>query len=757
MGDSPKTKNSATDDKNHGGENAYIAKRRYSGKDLNKAFNDFLHIRDYDKKLLDKYQDALLMGDEQFSQVFYKYLLASPATAKVLSNYQAFGGKIEHLVKKQLDHLSDLLSGETSSESAARMERVGQIHYMHDIEPVWIMGAYLLYLDHLQIVIRNNPNIEESQRNALEDSVTKLLFRDMGLLLEGYWNASLNELEQEKNKVTQLQNQVTSLLSNIPQLLWSVDVSNNQSIYVSPNIDNICNRDIQMPIPCMNWTLEEDRQQVRLAWDKTLEGNITEVESRVSTPDGEIRWFRRVFHPYTDKNGKVVRIDGIMEDSTDAKRVIERLHNLATTDSLTGLLNRALLLDRLKQAIALSKRSSDQEVVLILMDLDHFKEINDTLGHPAGDAVLIMAAKRLSSALRESDTLARLGGDEFAILTIDSDGRKIAACIADKVLDCLSKPFHYNDNELYLGASMGIAIYPEHGLDMDTLMSRADVAMYASKRRNLGYLFYEADSDPNTQERLQLAGDLRHAIAENQLELYYQPKIELKTGKLTGLEALIRWNHPEHGTLLPDQFLSIAERSGIIKPITDWVLVEAAKQCQTLQKKGLDLSLAVNISGRVFQDSSLFHRIKQVVESHGLGPNSLEIEITENELMSDLSHVSSMLRDLTDMGISIAIDDFGTGYSSLSYLKELPLQTLKIDKSFVLNMTKDENDAVIVRSIIDLAHNMGCKVVAEGIENEETREMLTRLHCDSAQGYHLGRPMAVPELNNWLVSTGHLG
>ncbi|HLD14625.1 MAG TPA: EAL domain-containing protein [Burkholderiales bacterium] len=727
--------------------------RRYVGLDLNTAFNDFLHIGAADLQLLRRYHDALLRGGERFAKVFYTYLQKYPATAEVLADYETRGGKIADLVTKQLQHLSSFLEGRVDEKYARDMAHIGEIHYRYRIEPVWIMGAYLLYLEHLQTLIRTSRDVPDETRAALDATVTKFLFRDMGLMLEGYWNAAGRALLQEQDKVIGLQQQITGLLSNIPQLLWSVDVIHNRPLYVSPSTREICELDIDMPIPCLGWTIPEDRETVQLAWQKALLGHKVEVESRVRQPDGKQRWFRRIFYPFTDAGGKVVRVDGLMEDTTDTKIMIERLHTLATTDSLTSLPNRALFSDRLLQAVSSASRDSSKQVVVMLMDLDHFKEINDTLGHPTGDQVLVMVAQRLHTALRDSDTVARLGGDEFAILLPEvKDGRKTVEKVAHKILQCFVAPFKCGDNDLYLGAAVGVVICPEHGEDVDTLLSRADIAMYSTKNRDVGYLYYDAALDPNAQSRLQLAADLRHALERCELELYYQPKIDLQSGGIEGAEALLRWRHPQLGLIPPMQFLPLAERSGLIRSITDWVIETAVRQCRRWADAGHRIRVAVNIPGRVLQDPGLVGRIEQLLEATHTPPDCLEIEIIENVLMADIEHISRVLERISELGVHISIDDFGTGYSSLAYLKKLPLKTLKIDKSFVLEMAHNDNDAAIVRSTIDLAHNLGYRVVAEGIENTLTHQMLTELGCDGAQGFHFSHPVPVGDFTRLLTS-----
>lgn len=723
----------------------------YDSQTINRAFNEFLRLRELDRKLLAHYQEVLQQGDERFALTFYDYLLAFPATAEVLEKFRERGGKIQDLVRRQVEHLLALLAGDTGEESARRVAEIGEIHHRHGIEPVWILGAYLLYLNHLRAVIRTSPRIEDVHRAALEDNIIKLLFRDMGLALEGYWVSNLGDLQQEKTRVSELQAQITSLLSNIPQLLWSVDVVTNRALYISPSANEICQTDIDLPIPCLGWTIPEDREIVNLAWQKALTGRRADVESRVRRPNGEVRWFRRVFYPFTNAEGKVVRIDGLMEDTTDAKEMIQKLHTLATTDALTGLPNRALFQDRFTQAIAAARRGGNREIVLMHIDLDRFKEINDTLGYPAGDRILCMIAQRLGAVLRDTDTLARLGGDEFVILLPDvRDGRKTAEKSIKRVMDCFSTPFQLGDNELFLGAGIGIVIYPEHGEEAAILLSRAGVAMYGTKNRDGGYLFYDATLDTNIPQHLQLSGELRHAIERQELMLHYQPKIDFRTKRATGAEALIRWDHPQLGLLAPDRFIALAERTGFIRTITYWVIDTALRQCKAWRDAGLSLRVAVNVPGRALRDPTFFKRVRQILREVDIPASSLEIEITENTLMSDVERVHVRLSQLADLGIRITIDDFGTGYSSLAMLKKLPLHTIKIDKSFVLNMTKDENDAVIVRSTIELGHNLGCTLVAEGIENHETWELLSVLGCDDAQGFHISRALAPEQFSRWL-------
>ncbi len=737
------------------GEPGEDSRTNGSKEDLNQAFNEFLSVLETDRGILAKYREALTHGDEKFAEVFYDYLLQFPATADVIHRYQKDGGLLRTLIEKQISHLRQFLAGDISNSQSDRIRHIGGIHFYWGIQPAWIMGAYLLYLRHLSGIIHSSPDIAEADRARLEESVTKFLFRDMGLLLEGSWDSAFAELQTEKDLVAALEQQMSSLLANIPQLLWSVDVATNQALYVSPNAKDVCDHDITMPIPCEHWTIPEDRALIANAWQLALSGERVEVESRVLDPAGGYRWFRRVFSPYCDVTGQVVRIDGLLEDATTSKLTRERLRELATTDSLTGLPNRTLFHDRLKQAVARAERGGAEQVALLLMDLDHFKEINDTLGHPAGDEVLVGVASRLRSVLRETDTLARFGGDEFTIVISDSPNmRATAQRVANKVNAAFDAPFHYRDHELYLDASIGIALYPDHGKDVDTLLSRADIAMYSSKSNGAGHLFYDESKGGNPERQLQLSGDMRRALADHEIELHYQPKIRIADKRVTGVEALMRWRHPTLGPIAPDEFIPLAERSGFIHAVTDWALESAIRQCRSWHDSGLNLHVAINLSARTFRDQHLIRRLRDLLSWCDFHPGRLEIEITEHAVMSDIEVAQRVLQEISDMGITISVDDFGTGSSSLAYLKKLPIDNLKIDKSFVIDMVHDENDAVIVRSTIDLAHNLGRGVIAEGIETEETLELLQILGCDSGQGYYISRPLPAVEFERWLDTSG---
>jgi diguanylate cyclase (GGDEF)-like protein len=418
-------------------------------------------------------------------------------------------------------------------------------------------------------------------------------------------------------------------------------------------------------------------------------------------------------------------------------------------DSLTGLPNRACLLEELNEALGKANRVK-QSVGLMIMDLDHFKEINDTLGHPVGDLILQEVSKRLATAIGNSGLTARLGGDEFAVILPGTDQSGCAETSAT-IASALEREFQVGGHKLYVGGSVGVAIYPDHGAEVSVLMRHADVAMYMAKHTGKHTAFYDDSQDENSLLRLRLVKDLKDAISNNHLELYFQPKLDIKRNAVSSVEALLRWKHPEYGMVPPDRIIPIAEQTGIIQQLTQWVLRSALVQQARWRKAGKNIGVAVNLSAYDLRDTSLPETVAELLVTTGMPPGKLTLEVTESAMMSDLTNATSLLLRIKEMGVGIAIDDFGTGFSSLSYLKKLPVRELKIDKSFVINMNCDENDAMIVHSTIDLAHNLGLSVVAEGVENQETLERLHAQGCDLIQGYHLCRPLPPEQLENWLL------
>jgi diguanylate cyclase (GGDEF)-like protein len=424
---------------------------------------------------------------------------------------------------------------------------------------------------------------------------------------------------------------------------------------------------------------------------------------------------------------------------------------LAKHDPLTGLFNRSRFLEGVAASIETAKMSDGLAAVL-LMDLDRFKEINDTLGHQVGDSVLVEFARRLEVLLPEGVALARTGGDEFAILLSNIPDASQAGAEAARIVEMMKEPIRVEDATLDVQGSIGLALYPIHARDANGLLQRADVAMYLAKEAHTGYEVYGVERDQYTHRKLALVGELREALEREELVVFYQPKISLESGAVEGVEALVRWDHPRKGLIPPNDFIPLAEHTGLIKPLTFFVLRRAIQDIQRWREIEPGLHVAVNLSVRSLGDADICDQVAAILDEHDAPRGCLELEITESSIMDDPQRAIGVLTKLSEMGITLAIDDFGTGYSSLSYLKRLPVDSLKVDKSFVLGMESDENDAIIVRSIIDLGRNLGLKVVAEGVEGPEVIAVLKSMGCHAAQGFSISRPLPGEKLGPWLIA-----
>jgi diguanylate cyclase (GGDEF)-like protein len=479
-------------------------------------------------------------------------------------------------------------------------------------------------------------------------------------------------------------------------------------------------------------------------------GTFTVGEIRVQHADG--LW--RILEVKANDRLADPTISGIILNSrniTERKRVEEALQHQAMHDDLTGMPNRALYDDRIDQALRAARRDQTSLAVCWL-DLDRFKEVNDAFGHRYGDLLLKAVTARLRSAVRASDTVARLGGDEFAIILPDA-GERTAVDIAMRIHKALAKPLEIEGHSPQVAASIGIALYPLHGEDATTLAAHADVAMYEAKRGGGGYAIYDVVQDEHSPDHLTLPQEFRHALNTGGLHLHYQPLVDLATKRVTTVEALLRWQHPRHGFIPPARFLPLAERIGAIIPLTRWVLDTAVQQCAEWRRKGLMLPVAVNISTRVLQSPELPSIVLAVLRKYGVPGPCLTLEIVENALMTEPERMLDILTALSAEGVHIAIDDFGTGFSSVAFLKQLPVDEIKIDRSFVSSMVPGKRDEAIVHSIIDLSHSLGLSVVAEGIEDETTLGRLAELGCDVGQGFHMSRPVPAAELERWVVTT----
>lgn len=432
----------------------------------------------------------------------------------------------------------------------------------------------------------------------------------------------------------------------------------------------------------------------------------------------------------------------------ERKKSEERLHYLAHHDSLTGLANRTQFSEKLSVSLGVAE-TAGEKLALLLVDLDRFKEINDTLGYHNGDLILRQIASRLKQVIQNRGIVARFGGDEFAVLIPHIENTEYVEQLAQDIHNVLEPNFFLEDFQLEVHASIGIVVYPDHGRDPDTLLRRADMTMSISKKSDLGFTFYQPKFDTYSPRRLMLLGELRKAINDNQLRLFYQPKISISTGKVTGLEGLVRWFHPSSGIILPDEFVPLAERSGLIKPLSRWVLAQAPKQWRRLADLGFDLTISVNLSVRDLFDSYMPIYISEILDEYEMPYDRLILEITESAMMEDPNQARSTLIAMSQMGIKLSIDDFGTGYSSLAYLKNLPVNEIKIDKSFVMDMDSDSDDHTIVKSTVNLGHTLGLQVTAEGVTGSKSWEMLKELGCDFAQGFFMGKPLPEEDVIKW--------
>jgi diguanylate cyclase (GGDEF)-like protein/PAS domain S-box-containing protein len=610
----------------------------------------------------------------------------------------------------------------------------------------------------IPIIVITGHGDETSAAQTLKLGATDYLVKQDDLLhrlpvaIENAWYRA--QLERERGALRESEERFRQMAEAIGDVFWLGDPRRHRALYVSPAFERI----FCMPVAAvyadsrvwLEQVHEDDRAAVRAHMDNG-EPIDFEVDFRVCPRGHEMRYVTMRVYVVRDGEGRFVRRAGVVQDVTERKAQEARIEHLAYHDSLTGLPNRAMLMDRLGQALSQAQRL-DQQVAVLFIDLDRFKLVNDSLGHHVGDQLLQEIARRLRTTLRENDTVARVGGDEFQVVACNVAGSVDAARIAEKVMRTLGEPFTLEGQELHVTASLGLSLFPRDGASGELLLKYADTALYEAKGEGRNaYRFFSPEMNAQAHGRLRLENDLRRAVERHELELHYQPQLDLATGEVCAVEALVRWRHPVRGLVLPNAFIPMAEETGLVLGIGEWVLNEACRQVAQWQREGLadnlsPLRVAVNISARQLQRPGLDGAVRRALSLSGLAPECLELEITESSVMLDPQHAQSVLQALRDLGVLLSIDDFGTGYSSLAYLKRLPLDRLKIDRSFIGGIPTDSDDAAIVETIIVMTHKLGLRVIAEGVETLEQRLQLVSQGCDEMQGFLLAHPVPADEL-----------
>lgn len=551
------------------------------------------------------------------------------------------------------------------------------------------------------------------------------------------------------------------LADNIPEVFWIADVRMRKLLYLSPVYEKVTGKPVCEAMKRLSSFLEivhpDDELRVRLARRAMPRGGDYNIEYRIRCADGSLRWIHEQAYPVRDNEGRIYRIAGIASDITQRKVAEEKLVYLAHYDGLTGLPNRILFRERLGQALGQARRKH-LLVGVMMLGLDRFKVTNDSLGHRVGDLLLKQVAERLGGCVQAGDTLGRVSGDEFGFILDDLTGIEEARMAARTVLESFSAPFLLDRGEVYITASVGISLHPTDGDDVEVLIKSADTALHHAKdagRNN--YQFFTSEMNARAQQRMIMANSLRRAFDRSEFRLYYQPKASLNSGVTTGVEALLRWEHPELGLVPPGDFVPLLEETGLIVPVGEWVFSTVCAQIRAWETAGvMPVPVAINLSSRQFLAGGLGSYVRRLLDEYGVDPQFIELEITESVLMANTEDAVHTLQYLESIGVWIAIDDFGTGYSSLSYLRRFPLGAIKIDASFVREITSNAGDAAIVRAIISMANSLGLKVVAEGVETEAQMSFLAANNCDEIQGYYLSQPMNADKCTEWLRTKAQL-
>lgn len=696
----------------------------------------FLEFTETDAALLKDLHVRLEAERDSFSAAFYEHLKRFSEIAPLLGDEV----KLEHLKCKQSTYFSQLTAGRYGSEYIENRLRVGAIHQRVGLAPKWYIGTYRKYIGEIMPIIGKLLEGDKEKCSATCSALIKIIFLDMEMALETYFHAEHQTITREKRYTEQL-------IADIPFGLVVVDAQlkvhsvNNALLrmfdleapetWVGVPVQGLLGIEDTALISELQGVLERGKMCSGLSFERHNQSGSRYFLADISSAQTEERETHLIL---------------MVQDITTCKTAEKRAQYLAQYDALTDLPNRSLIYDRINYAYALSRRG-EGAVATMLIDLDRFKVINDSFGPAHGDELLKQVAERLRKDLRESDTVGRFGGNEFVMVMLNMSSAEDARLVAKKVLGTLVEPFWINGQQVYLTASIGIAVSPVDGEDAQSLLRNAAAALRQAKEdgRNQ-FHFFQASMNRRAQRDMQLESGLHRALENYEYELFYQPQLNLHTGEIVGAEALLRWRHPEQGLISPADFIPLLEENGLIVPVGEWVLRTACIQAKAWRDMGIkSYRVAINLSAIQFHRQDLCGVVRQVLGETGLEPEFLELEITESTIMKNVDRAVEMLHELKSLGVRLSIDDFGTGHSSLNYLKRFAVDVLKIDQSFVRDVASDPDDALITHTIIDLAHNLKMKVIAEGVETEAQLAFLMNNCCDEMQGYYYSKPLPVAE------------
>jgi diguanylate cyclase (GGDEF)-like protein/PAS domain S-box-containing protein len=694
---------------------------------------EFLEFTEVDVALLKELHAHLEARRDSFSEVFYRHLQHFPHLLPLLGNTE----KLNHLKHTQSVYFSQLTEGEYGPKYVDNRLHVGIAHQRVGLTPQWYIGAYRKYLHELMPGIYQIMGNDAEKCIAVYSALLKIVFFDMGLALDTYFYADHQVVVREKRFSNQI---ISDMPSGLAVLDPALNVRQVNKALVSMFELESAEACFGKPVAKLLGTTDN----INSALEGVLENGEKLSGLFFERNDGQgNRYYLADISRAVTEEGQTLLLF-MMSDITTYKKAEERAQYLAQYDVLTGLPNRGLIYDRIDYTCTMAQRT-EGVVATMLIDLDRFKLVNDSLGSTHGDEVLKQAGNRLSSCLRESDTVGRTGGNEFVMILLSMNAAEDAAVVAKKILEVLAAPFHLAGLQLHLTASIGIAVAPDDGKNSEELLRSAAAALHQAKNEGRNqFCFFQPEMNLRAQRDIQLESGLHRAAKNFEFELHYQPKIDLRSGEICGVEALLRWQHPERGRISPADFIPLLEENGLIVPVGTWVLRTACAQAKTWQRMGIKpCRVAVNLSAVQFHRQDLCEVVQQALQETGLDVKFLELEITESIIMKNVDRAVQTLHALKSLGVRLSVDDFGTGHSSLNYLKRFAVDVLKIDQSFIRDITTDADDALITRTIIDLAHNMRMQVIAEGVESQAQLDFLLHNNCDEMQGYYYSKPLPV--------------